>query len=295
MDWKSIKFDWNRTRAFLVTAEEGSLSAAARALDLAQPTLGRQIASLEEELGVKLFERMTGGMELTPIGLMLLESAQNMADAASQISLVANGQSNEVSGPVCITATDTVSTRILPPILRKLHIEEPGIQVEIVSTNSNADLKRREADIAVRNVRPSQPDLIAKRLKDIKLSLYATPEYLQSIGSPSTVDGFTHADFIGFNDNEYYSNVLASVGLKLTSENFPFTSDNHLVQWELVKQGMGIGAMADIVGDTEQSLRKVLPELDPIFTSVWLVSHSELRTNRRIRFVFDFLAQEMSR
>ena len=126
MDWRSVQFDWNRARAFLVTAEEGSLSAAARALKMTQPTLGRQVTALEQELGVTLFERRGRGLELTPTGLDLVEHVRAMGNAASSLSLTASGQSTSLEGRVCITATDVTAVFVLPPIIEKLRLAEPA-------------------------------------------------------------------------------------------------------------------------------------------------------------------------
>jgi DNA-binding transcriptional LysR family regulator len=164
MDWRSVNFDWNRARAFLVTAEEGSLSAAARALNLTQPTLGRQVAALEQELGVALFEHSGRGLELTPSGIDLVEHVRAMGDAASRLSLSASGQSKSLEGNICMTATEVTAAFALPPIIAKLRRIEPGIEIELIASNSTSDLKRREADIAIRSFRPTQRDLIAKKV-----------------------------------------------------------------------------------------------------------------------------------
>ena len=192
MDWRSIRFDWNHARAFLVVAEEGSLTAAAKALGVSQPTLGRQVASLESALGVALFERGTRGLELTPNGLRLAEYVQGMGEAASQLSLVASGQSQAIEGSVCISTNEMEAVLVMPDLLRRLREEEPGIDVEIIASQSASDLKRREADIAIRGFRPTQPDLIARRLPDQENYLYASSGYLDSIGRPQTVEGQFH-------------------------------------------------------------------------------------------------------
>lgn len=174
MDWKSVKFDWNRARAFLVTAEEGSLSAAARALGMAQPTLGRQVNALEEELGIVLFDRTGQGLTLTPGGLELLDHVRAMGNAANAVSLSAAGQSQAIDGTICIAASEIYAAILLPPIIAKLRVAEPGIDIEIIVSNSASDLRRREADIAIRNFRPTEPDLIAKKIRDVPARLYAT-------------------------------------------------------------------------------------------------------------------------
>ncbi|MCJ7598755.1 MAG: LysR family transcriptional regulator, partial [Methyloceanibacter sp.] len=146
MNWRSVAFDWNQARAFLATVEEGSLSAAARALGMTQPTLGRQVAALEQELGVVLFERVGRGLTLTPNGLELVDHVRAMRDAASQVSLTASGQSQTIEGSVCISASEAVAAYQLPPILAKLRDIAPGIEVEVVASTAVSDLRRREAD-----------------------------------------------------------------------------------------------------------------------------------------------------
>ena len=140
MDWRSIKFDWNKARAFLVTAEEGSLSAAARALDMAQPTLGRQVTGLEQELGIVLFERVGRGLQLTPGGAELLDHVRVMGDAAGGVSMNALGQSQALEGKICISASETYAAVLLPPIIAKLRILEPGIHRLATSNNSRSSI-----------------------------------------------------------------------------------------------------------------------------------------------------------
>ena len=295
MNWRSVDFDWNRARAFLVTAEEGSLSAAARALGMTQPTLGRQVTALETELGVALFERGGRGLELTPSGLDLLEHVRAMGDAASRFSLTASGQSTSIEGSICITATEVVAAFVLPPILNRLRRLEPGIEVELIASNSTSDLKRREADIAVRAFRPTQSDLIARKVCDMRGHLYAATSYLHRLGNPASPEHFRDADFLGFDGQNLLVEALNKHGFTLTPRNFPVTTDHHLVQWELVKNGLGIGYMIEDVGDAEPMVERALPHLDPFPTvEVWLVAHRELKTSRRVRMVFDYLVSELS-
>lgn len=294
MDWRSVDFDWNRARAFLVTAEEGSLSAAARALGMTQPTLGRQVTALETELGVVLFERGGRGLELTPSGLDLLEHVRAMGDAASSFSLTASGQSTSIEGSICITATEVMAAFVLPPILGRLRQLEPGIEIELIASNSTIDLKRREADIAVRIFRPTQSDLIARKVCDTGMRLYAASSYLRKIGNPTLPEDFSDADFLGIDRRNLLVETLNERGFTLTLRNFPVITEHHLVGWELVKHGLGIGFMTEDVGDAEPMVERVLPRLDPFLVDVWLVAHRELKTSRRVRMVFDFLVSELS-
>jgi DNA-binding transcriptional LysR family regulator len=295
MDWRSVKFDWNKARAFLVTAEEGSLSAAARALGMAQPTLGRQVDGLEQELGIVLFERVGRGLTLTPSGLELLDHVRDMGEAAGRVSLTALGQSQALEGTICISASETYAAVLLPPIIAKLRKMEPGIQVEIVVANHASDLRRREADIAIRNFRPTEPDLIAKKIGDADAVLYATPDYIAEIGNPTKPYDLRHAEFVNMDHSGMMLKGLNTLGLGLTEANFPLLTENYLVMWELVRQGAAIGILDAYIGDADPVVRRVLPNLEPLVFPIWLVSHRELTTNRRIRMVYDFLAAELRR
>jgi DNA-binding transcriptional LysR family regulator len=295
MDWRSVKFDWNKARAFLVTAEEGSLSAAARALGMAQPTLGRQVDGLEQELGIVLFERVGRGLTLTPSGLELLEHVRDMGEAAGRVSLTALGQSQALEGTICISASETYAVVLLPPIIAKLRIMEPGIQVEIVVANHASDLRRREADIAIRNFRPTEPDLIAKKIGDADAVLYATPDYIDKIGNPTKPYDLRHAEFVNMDHGGMMLKGLNTLGLGLTEANFPLLTESYLVMWELVRQGAAIGILDAHIGDADPIVRRVLPDLEPLVFPIWLVSHRELTTSRRIRVVYGFLAEELRR
>ena len=293
MDWSSVTFDWNRARAFLVTAEEGSLSAAARALGLAQPTLGRQVSALEEELGVVLFERVGRGLTLTAGGLDLLDHVRTMADAANRLSRTASGQSRTIEGSITVTASEVISTYLLPPLLARLRREHPGVTVELVATNAVRDLRRREADIAIRSGRPTDPNLVATRLRDTPARLYATPAYLRKIGHPEALADLRRADFIGFSDDDRFLKGLNAMGFDLTVENFPIHTANHMVLWELLKNGLGIGAIIEEVGDAELRVERVLPSMAPIPVPAWLVSHREVHTSRRVRVVWDLIVEHL--
>lgn len=295
MEWRSVKFDWNKARAFLVTAEEGSLSAAARALGMAQPTLGRQVGGLEQELGIVLFERVGRGLTLTPSGFELLDHVRDMGEAAGRVSMTALGQSQAIEGTISISASETYAAVLIPPIIAKLRKMEPGIQVEIVVANHASDLRRREADIAIRNFRPTEPDLIAKKIGDADAVLYATPDYISKIGNPTKPYDLRHADFVNMDHGGMMLKGLNTLGLGLTEANFPLLTESYLVMWELVRQGTAIGILDSYIGDADAIVRRVLPNLAPLTFPIWLVSHRELSTSRRIRVVFDFLAKELQR
>jgi DNA-binding transcriptional LysR family regulator len=290
MDWRTVNFDWNRARAFLVTAAEGSFSAAARALGTTQPTVGRQVAGLEQELGVTLFERVGTCLELTATGLDLIEHVRIMGDAATRISLVATGQSLSVEGKVSITAGEAICAHLLAPILGRLRAQHPGITIELVASNQVRDLHRREADIAIRNFRPNQPDLIARKIRDSRGHFYATPTYVERVGPLATADDLRRAELFAFDESNMMIDGLRALGLEVSRRQFPITCESHLVQWELCKQGLGICIMMEEVGDAEPRVQRVHPALPSVPVPIWLVCHRELQTSKRIRLVFDELA-----
>ncbi len=295
MDWRQVAFDWNHARAFFVVAEERSFSAAARALRLSQPTVGRQVAALEEELSIALFSRVGNALHLTEAGADLVEHVRAMSDAATRVSLVATGQSLALEGSVCITASELISAYLLPPIVGRLRAEHPSIEIESVASNAARDLRRREADIAIRNFKPAQPDLVARKIDDRVARPYATPGYLARLGHPRSLAELGDAEFFAFDRSDRMIDFMQAFGLTLGTRNFPLVTDNHLVQWALCKQGVGICFVMDEVGDAEPAVRRVLPDFPPIPVPIWLTAHRELATSRRIRVVFDLLAEGLAR
>ncbi|MCR9136760.1 MAG: LysR family transcriptional regulator [Alphaproteobacteria bacterium] len=290
MNWKSVAFDWNQARAFLATVEEGSLSAAARALGVTQPTLGRQVSALEERLDVVLFERVGRSLRPTPSGIELLDHVRAMRDAANRISLTASGQSQAIEGQVRITASDIMSAHILPAALQQLRAIAPLVDIDIVAANDIRDLQMREADIAIRHVRPEQPDLIARLVNEATAGLYASTEYLDRRGRPQSLQDLSDHDFVGFADHERLIEALVSFGAKISLKNIRASSQNGIVSWEMARCGLGITFMADGVAGNTPGMEKVLPDNEPFGFPVWLVTHRELHTSRRIRLVYDLLA-----
>ena len=294
MDWRSITFDWNRARAFLVTAEEGSLSAAARALGMAQPTLGRQVSALEDELGVALFERTGRGLALTPTGLDLAEHVRAMGEAATRVSRTASGHTTEIAGQVCITASEIYSAHLLPAVVTELRDSAPGLEIEISATNSVTDLRRREADIAIRNTEPADPELIAKRIADDTGWFYASDAYLARRGLPQGMEDLAGHDFVAMVEADEMVKAMAGYGVPFTRENLLIRSDNHLVHWELAKQGAAIGIVPDFLGRATPGMQRVLHDHGPVRYPVWLVAHRDLRTSRRVRLVWDTLERHLA-
>ena len=290
------RFDWSHISAFLATAETGSLSAAARKLGLTQPTLSRQVAALEDSLSVLLFERVGKSLRLTEAGNLLLEHARAMGDAADRIAIAATGQSQDIDGTVRITASDVVSAHVLPSVLRRLRETAPKLEIDIVATNDIRDILRREADIAIRHVRPEQPDLIARLVQDSTAHFYASTSYLDRNGRPKTAKDMATHDFISFGDVNMMIAYMKDKGLNLTSSNFKIGSANGLVAWGLAREGFGLSAMSDDVAQATPGMERIdVAGVDAITFPTWLVTHRELHTSRRIRLVFDMLAEFLAR
>lgn len=287
--------DWNQMRALLATVETGSLSAAARRLGLTQPTLGRQVAALEEALGLVIFERVGRSLVLTEAGQRLVNDLRDMGAAAQRVMLSAAAQSQSIEGVVRLTVADVYAGHVLPPLLERVQREAPGIRIEILATGSISDLLRREADIAIRHVRPEQDGLFAKRCKDTAAHIYGTPALLDRLGRPRTGVELARGPFVGaMAGNEVFIAELRQRGVPVGPENFFLSTQSGLTGWEWVRRGMCLGAMVDAVAAHTPEVEIAVPEIEAIPVPVWLVTHRELHTSRRIRLVFDMLVEHFS-
>ena len=196
---------------------------------------------------------------------------------------------------MAITASEAYSEWLLPPVVTRLRDVAPRITVDIVASNAIRDLKRREADIAIRNARPDQPDLIGKLICEDKGTLYATPACLARLGPVTSLTDLSRAEFVGFDDVPGYITALAQHGVDVSADQFKVTADSHLVHIALTRAGLGLGALPCPLGDADPALIRVLPDAPDFSYPVWLVAHRELRTNRRVRLVFDLLAEMLPR
>ncbi len=286
--------DWNQLKAFLETAETGSLSAAARRLGLTQPTLSRQVAAIEQRMGVTLFERVGKRMALTHTGLDLLEHARAMGTAAEALAMTATGRSQAVAGVVSISATDVMATHLLPPLVRRLRDQEPGIAIAVIAADAISDLLRREADIAIRHVKPEQPELIARLVREAEANFYASEDWVQVHGHPRRAEDAAHLPFVGSDRSGQYLSYLRQHGLPVKEANFSCYADQSKAHWALVRHGLGIGAMIDEIARDTPGIVRVLDDVPPVRFPIWLVTHRELRTSRRIRIVFEALAEGLA-
>lgn len=294
MNWQNLPFDWNHVRAFLATAELGSFSNAAKALKLTQPTLGRQVAALEASLGLALFERHGRSVVLTSEGRSLLKHVEAMGDAAARLSLAASGQNSAIDGRVSLTASDLLSTYILPEIVGQIVEKAPSLEIELVAQNALANIQRREADIAIRHVRPEQPNLIGKLLKHSTARLYAAPAYIETFGKPTNAADLSGHVLVGFDDGDRFVQRLQGMGLGVEKDQFKLTTGNGCVAWALARQGLAMCMMDDQVASLSPEMIPILEDVSEASYPTWLITHEELKSSRRIRLVFDLLADKLS-
>ena len=286
-------FDWSLVRSFLAVLEKGSLLAASRDLQLSQPTIGRHVAELESQLGLVLFDRNGRGLLPTEAAYHLAESARIMQSGADQLARNVLGADLGASGTVRITASQPVSCYVLPPLLAQMRLSLPDVQVELVASNEVSNLLRREADIAVRMVQPQQASIIARRVGKVTLRACAHQDYLRRRGVPRQPSDLLAHDLIGGDRNDDTLKGFAAQGLVVGRKQFAFRADDLIVVWQAVRAGLGVGFVSEHLIRSDPAVIPVLPKLKIQPLPVWLAVHKEIRTSKRIRAVYDFLADAL--
>jgi DNA-binding transcriptional LysR family regulator len=281
---------WELYRSFLAVFREGSLSGAARLLDLTQPTIGRHVDELEEVLGGALFTRSQRGLIPTKLAESLVPHAEAMASAAGALRRAASGEEKEERGVVRVTASEIVGVEVLPPILAAFREAHPRIDLELVLSNRTADLLRREADVAVRMIEPTQKLLVTKKLGAVRIGVHAHPRYLRAHGTPRSLDELRAHPLVGF-DSPGYLRVLPALPIPIARELFAFRCDSDIAQYATTKAGFGIGFCQLPLGKRD-GLVHLVPELG-FDLGVWLVMHEAAKTNRRVRLLYDHLAAQL--
>jgi DNA-binding transcriptional LysR family regulator len=283
--------DWDLYRAFLAVLEAGSLSGAARRLGLTQPTVGRQIETLERALaGAVLFTRSPGGLKPTEAALALRPHAEAMASSAEALLRTASGAADQTRGVVRVTASQIVGAEVLPPILADFHEQHPQIVIELVLSDRQEDLLRRDADIAVRMARPTQSALTARRIGAVPVGLFAHRRYLQRHGEPTALDQPGIAS-IGFDRNLELLSALQALDLPLKRETFAFRSDSDLAQLAALRAGFGVGACQYGIARRDPDMVSVLTDSFRFDLEVWVAMHEDLKGSLRMRLMFDALVE----
>ncbi|MDF2234644.1 LysR family transcriptional regulator [Albimonas sp. CAU 1670] len=287
--------DWSELQALLSVARAGSLSAAARGGPLSQPTLSRRLAALEGRLGEVLMERGAAGVRPTDAGREALARAEEMEAAAARLSRAAEGRASGVSGTVRVTASRIVATYLLPGAVAELMEAEPALEIELVASDDTANLLRREADVAVRMYRPGQADLVARKVAEMRLGLFASHGYLARHGEPRTMEELARHRVVGFDRSELMLDGFAKAGMPVPRRFFRLRTDDQVAYWQAVAAGAGIGAGQTAVAALEPRVRQVLAGAELGSLPVWLAAHADLRGSARVRRVFDHLAEALPR
>jgi DNA-binding transcriptional LysR family regulator len=286
--------DWDLIRTFLAAMRTGSFSAAARELGLAQPTAGRQIETLEAKTGAPLFIRSRRGLIPTPAALALLPHAEAMAAAAAALSRTSSAEAHDERGTVRLTASQLIGHEVLPPILTDFCVRYRDIQIELAVSDHNADLLRRDADIAVRMTRPTQQALVARRMGVIEIGLYAQRRYVEAFGLPHTQEELTKHRSIGFDRDPHAVHSAGGSATQVRRHQFGFRTDSASAQVAALRAGIGICAYHTILARRDPNLLRVLEGVFSVRREMWLVMHRDSRSVRRIKVLFDYLARALS-
>ncbi len=286
-------FNWQHIPSFLAAQQHGSLLGAARVLGISQPTVGRHISMLEAQLGTPLFERTGRGLIATAAALRLAEAARAMEAGAQTLVRGAQLEQTTLSGTARISASQPMACSLMPKLMLQFRAEQPHIQIELVASNAVSDLLRREADIAIRMLRPTQPSLVARRIAQVAVVACAHRHYLARQGTPQQPADLLQHALIGNDREQAIVRGFAAMGYPVGPEQFAFRTDDLMAYWAAVRAGLGIGFVAAYLLREDADVLPVLPELPLPKAPVWLVVHREIRSSRRMRAVVDFLAREL--
>jgi len=285
--------DWRALQDVVTVAETGSLSAASRRLNVSQPTVGRRIEQLEQQLGAVLFTRTAQGLLLTELGESIIQNAQRMQEEALAIERVATGANQQLQGSVRLSLIEDLGIFWLPKKLAQFHQLYPQLSVEVNIDNKNVNLLRREADIAVRLARPEQPDLVCRKAGRFRMALYASTEYLSQHGTPERFSDLKNHYHVGFDTSMGYSQQRKKLESLFTTANIRHRSNSHMEMIEATRAGIGCSVLSCLVADTHEDLHQLYPGKIYHDRDIWLVTHSEIHKNARIRAIFDFLVDAL--
>ncbi|MEX0348030.1 MAG: LysR family transcriptional regulator [Paracoccaceae bacterium] len=287
------KLDWAHIQTLIAVAETGSLSAAARQLGLTQPTIGRQVSALEANLAVTLFTRTASGMQPTDAALELLAPARRMQAAAKDLQLSAAGSAQAEGGTVRVTASIFMAHHVLPAILARLRREAPEISLELVASDTTENLLFREADIAVRMIRPEQLDVVTRYIGEVETGLFAHKDYLNRTGRPKTDRDILDHEFVGYDRNDQIIQGFRDAGFAVDRDFFTTRCDHQTTYWELVRAGCGLGFGQAAAGRADPELEEVVLSIPLPTLPIWLTAPEAIRNNALIRRVWTTLERDL--
>jgi len=278
-------------RSFGAVIEQGSLSGAARQLGVSQPTIGRHIQTLESELGATLFIRTIKGFEPNASAMRLFEQVKTAQNSLNEAAILGEGSNTRLSGAVRITASTITSHYILPRMLAQIREQFPSIEIELVPADSAENLLMRECDIAVRMFRPTQLELISRKIGQSPMTCCAHTHYLERKGTPKDIKDLYEIDLVGFDRSELLLSVAKQLGFDLQRSHFSLRTDSQTAMWEMIKAGLGVGFAQTVLVDEEPEMEAILPQLVIPPLQIWLTTHKELFTSTRIRVIYDRLGE----
>ena len=274
--------NWDNARFFLAIARAGTLRGAARQMRADQATVGRRLAALEEELKARLFLRTPSFYVLTPAGEALVEPAEAIERSVAQMERRVMRLDERLIGSVRVATTDSLGKQFVIPAIARMRAEHPGIEVACLISQDVANLTRREADIAIRTVRPNAPDLIVRRLATLKTGVYASRAYLAARGAPVLGDGFAGHDLVAYQQPVTPTTPFALCGEPTGLGSVVLRTSSTVTLVEATAAGIGVAELPCYRADAEQELVRVMPERSTDF-DVWLVAHTDLYKTARIQ------------
>lgn len=291
--------DWDKMKSFHAAAEAGSLTAAGERLGISQSAVSRQIASLEEELGVSLFQRHARGLVLTEAGRTLHRSTSDMSIAAASAMSALRDQSQTPQGELVVTAPVAFGSTWLVPRLRAFTKRHPDIKLDLRLTDTEIDLLKLEAECSIRLWAAKKADLIQRRLARVQTSLYASPDYLKEAGSPRTPQDLDNHRVIAYGDLGNSPLGEVNWAQRAGRDDKPpreaaFKVNNVFAMLRAVDAGLGIADIPDYMASTFPRLVKVLPELAGPSFELYFIYPSDLRSSIRVAAFRDFLTAEVA-
>jgi DNA-binding transcriptional LysR family regulator len=287
--------DWDKLRIFHAVAEKGSLTHAGDVLHLSQSAVSRQIRALEESLAVTLFHRHARGLILTEQGELLFDATQAMVKRLDATAARIRDSEDEVFGELRVTTTTGFGTLWLAPRLARLYEKYPALKIDLMLEERVLDLPMREADVAIRMKEPSQADLIRKRLMNIQMRLYATPEYLAMHGTPEVLDDLSAHRLISQHAGTPQVAAGAVLVADLMTHDIPstLTVNNYFGVLQAVLNHLGVGVLPDYLTEDFPNLVRVLPDVQSAEVPVFLAYPEELRHSKRVAAFRDFVTEEI--
>lgn len=285
---------WDDQRVFLAVLDGGSLSAAGRALGLAQPTVRARLDILERALGTVLFTRSAQGLLPTDHARALADHARAMAHASDAFLRAASAPPGEVAGTVRLSVSEFVGVEVLPPMLARLRARHAGLAVEVALSNAAANLTEQEADIALRMHAPAQDTLIQRKVGEVALGFFASRDYLAARGMPADLAGLAQHDLIGPDRSQADLRIARAMLPASVLARVVVRTDSHPAVLAAARAGLGVAVVQRPAGLADPLLAPVLPDLALGSLPIWVVTHRDLRDVPRVRAAFDHLVDEFT-